>query len=169
MGYAVVYTLLLKPRTPQNIVIGGVSGAMPPLLGWTAVTGTLAPEPLLLVLTIFMWTPPHFWALALYRRADYANAGIPMLPVTHGPAFTRRLILLYSIALAAATLLPFAAGATGYAYLCAALVLDALFVRRAWKLVRDPRDANAMRLFRFSIVYLALLFAALVADHYATL
>jgi protoheme IX farnesyltransferase len=169
MGYAVVYTLLLKPRTPQNIVIGGVSGAMPPLLGWTAVTGALAPEPLLLVLTIFMWTPPHFWALALYRRADYAKAGIPMLPVTHGPAFTRHFILLYAIALAAVTLLPFAAGATGYVYLAAALVLDALFVQRAWKLVRDPRDANAMRLFRFSIVYLALLFAALVADHYLAL
>jgi len=169
LGYAVIYTVLLKPLTPQNIVIGGASGAMPPVLGWAAVTGTLAPEPLLLFLIIFVWTPPHFWALALYRRHDYANAGIPMLPVTHGPGFTRHFILLYSVALAATTLAPFAIGSAGVVYLAAAVVLDAQFVWHAWRLARDPRDANAMRLFRFSITYLALLFAALVADHYLRL
>jgi protoheme IX farnesyltransferase len=169
MGYGVVYTLLLKPLTPQNIVIGGASGAMPPVLGWTAVTGSLAPEPLLLFLIIFMWTPPHFWALALYRRSDYSNAGIPMLPVTHGARFTRRFIVLYSIGLAATTLLPFAIGSTGAIYLASALTLDALFLRQAWTLARDPSDANAVRMFRFSITYLGLLFAALLVDHYLPL
>ncbi len=169
MGYGVVYTLLLKPLTPQNIVIGGASGAMPPVLGWTAVTGSLAPEPLLLFLIIFMWTPPHFWALALYRRSDYSNAGIPMLPVTHGARFTCHFIVLYSVALAATTLLPFAIGSTGRFYLGAALLLDALFLRQAWKLAGDPREANAVRMFRFSITYLGLLFAALVVDHYLPL
>jgi protoheme IX farnesyltransferase len=169
MGYGVVYTLLLKPLTPQNIVIGGASGAMPPVLGWAAVTGSLAPEPLLLFLIVFMWTPPHFWALALYRRSDYSKAGIPMLPVTHGARFTRHFIVLYSIALAATTLLPFAIGCTGPAYLASALILDALFLRQAWRLARDPLDANAVRMFRFSITYLGLLFAALVIDHYLPL
>ena len=169
MGYGVVYTLLLKPLTPQNIVIGGASGAMPPVLGWTAVTGSLAPEPLLLFLIIFMWTPPHFWALALYRRSDYSNAGIPMLPVTHGARFTCHFIVLYSVALAATTLLPFAIGSTGRFYLGATLLLDALFLRQAWKLAGDPREANAVRMFRFSITYLGLLFAALVVDHYLPL
>ena len=169
MGYGVVYTLLLKPLTPQNIVIGGASGAMPPVLGWAAVTGSLAPEPLLLFLIVFMWTPPHFWALALYRRSDYSNAGIPMLPVTHGARFTRHFIVLYSVALAATTLLPFAIGSTGRFYLGATLALDALFLWHAWKLARDPREANAVRMFRFSITYLGLLFAVLVVDHYLPL
>ena len=167
MGYAVIYTLVLKPLTPQNIVIGGASGAMPPVLGWAADTGSVAPQALLLFLIIFVWTPPHFWALALYRTREYAQAGIPMLPVTHGAALTRRFILLYAIALVAVSLLPFAVGASGPIYLVAALALGARFVAHAWRVNRDHRDAVAMRAFRFSITYLALLFAALLADHYA--
>src|SRR5260221_12590696 len=168
LGYAVIYTLVLKPPTPQNIVIGGASGAMPPVLGWAAATGSVAPQALLLFLIIFVWTPPLFWALALYRTREFAQAGIPMLPVTHGPALTRRFILLYSIALVAVSLLPFAVGASGAIYLFAALALGARFVAHAWRVNRDHRDAVAMRAFRFSITYLALLFAALLVDHYAT-
>ncbi len=169
LGYAVIYTLVLKPLTPQNIVIGGASGAMPPVLGWAAATGTVSPEALLLFLIVFVWTPPHFWALALYRSREYAQAGIPMLPVTHGAAVTRRFILLYSVALLAVSVLPFAVGATGLVYLVCALVLGARFVEHAWRLNRDHRDAVAMRAFRFSITYLALLFAALLVDHYLQL
>jgi protoheme IX farnesyltransferase len=169
MGYAVVYTAILKPLTPQNIVIGGASGAMPPILGWAAATGGLTPEPLLLFLIIFVWTPPHFWALALYRKADYAHAGIPMLPVTHGAPLTRRFIGLYSLALAAVSLLPFAAGNAGAVYAIAVAALDARFCALAWKLWRTPSDAHAIALFRFSIQYLALLFAAALADHYLVL
>ena len=166
MGYAVVYTVLLKPLTPQNIVIGGASGAMPPVLGWAAATGTVAPEALLLFLIIFVWTPPHFWALALYRRNEYADAGIPMLPVTHGPGLTRYFILLYSIALVAVSVLPFAVGETGLVYLVSALLLGARFVAHAWQLSHHPSDQRALRAFRFSITYLALIFAALMIDHY---
>jgi protoheme IX farnesyltransferase len=166
LGYAVIYTLVLKPLTPQNIVIGGASGAMPPVLGWAAATGTVSPEALLLFLIVFVWTPPHFWALALYRSREYAQAGIPMLPVTHGVAVTRRFIFLYSVALAAVSLLPFVAGASGPLYLACAVVLGARFVEHAWRVNRDHRDAAAMRAFRFSITYLALLFAALLVDHY---
>ncbi len=166
LGYAVIYTLVLKPLTPQNIVIGGASGAMPPVLGWAAATGTVSPEALLLFLIVFVWTPPHFWALALYRSREYAQAGIPMLPVTHGAAMTRRFIFLYSVALLAVSVLPFAVGAAGLVYLVCALVLGARFVEHAWRLNRDHRDAVAMRAFRFSITYLALLFAALLVDHY---
>ncbi len=166
MGYALVYTLLLKPLTPQNIVLGGASGAMPPVLGWAAATGTVSPEPLLLFLIIFVWTPPHFWALALYRSDEYAAAGIPMLPVTHGMPFTRRFILLYSVALAAVSVLPFATGQSGIVYLICALALSTRFVQHAWRLNRDPLDINAIRAFRFSIKYLALLFSALIIDHY---
>jgi heme o synthase len=167
MGYALVYTLVLKPLTPQNIVIGGASGAMPPVLGWAAATGGLAPEALLLFLIIFVWTPPHFWALALYRKNEYANAGIPMLPVTHGVGLTRYFILLYSVALLAVSVLPFATGGAGLIYLAAALVLGGIFLRHAWRLAREPRDSHAIRAFRFSITYLALIFTALMIDHYA--
>jgi protoheme IX farnesyltransferase len=166
LGYAVIYTLVLKPLTPQNIVIGGASGAMPPVLGWAAATGTVSPEALLLFLIVFVWTPPHFWALALYRSREYAQAGIPMLPVTHGAAVTRRFIFLYTVALVSVSVLPFAVGAAGLVYLVCALVLGARFVEHAWRLNRDHRDAVAMRAFRFSITYLALLFAALLVDHY---
>jgi protoheme IX farnesyltransferase len=169
LGYAVIYTLVLKPLTPQNIVIGGASGAMPPVLGWAAATGTVSPEALLLFLIVFVWTPPHFWALALYRSREYAQAGIPMLPVTHGATLTRRFIFLYSIALLAVSLLPFVVGASGVTYMVCAVVLGARFVEHAWRLNRDHRDAVAMRAFRFSITYLALLFAALLVDHYLQL
>jgi len=167
MGYAIVYTVLLKPLTPQNIVIGGASGAMPPILGCAAATGAVSPESFLLFLIIFAWTPPHFWALALYRSREYAQAGVPMLPVTHGAAFTRRFILLYTLVLVAASLLPFAAGGSGPIYLASALALGARFFMHAVHVNRDPGDAAAMRMFRFSITYLALLFAALLIDHYA--
>jgi len=166
MGYAIVYTVLLKPLTPQNIVIGGASGAMPPVLGWAAATGTVAPEALLLFLIIFVWTPPHFWALALYRKNEYANAGIPMLPVTHGAGLTRYFIVLYSVALVAVSVLPYATGGAGVIYLAAALVLGGRFLMHAWHLARQPRDSHALRAFRFSITYLALIFAALMIDHY---
>jgi protoheme IX farnesyltransferase len=167
MGYAIVYTVLLKPLTPQNIVIGGASGAMPPILGCAAATGAVSPESLLLFLIIFAWTPPHFWALALYRRKEYAQARVPMLPVTHGAAFTRRFIFLYTLVLVAASVLPFAAGPGGPIYLASALALGARFLMHAWHVNRDPGDAAAMRMFRFSITYLALLFAALLIDHYS--
>ncbi len=166
IGYAVVYTVLLKPITPQNIVIGGASGAMPPVLGWAAVTGEVAPEALLLFLIIFAWTPPHFWALALYRTEDFAKAGLPMLPVTHGHRFTRLYILLYSLILLACALLPFAYGMSGWIYLAAALALNGAFVAYAVRLYVSYSDALARRTFRYSIVYLALLFAALLVDHY---
>ena len=166
IGYALVYTLLLKPLTPQNIVIGGASGAMPPVLGWAAIRGEVGPEALILCLIIFLWTPPHFWALALYRVEDYRRAGLPMLPITHGAAFTRLHVFLYTLVLFAATLLPFVAGMSGPIYLAAAIVLGAMFSGYAWQLWRHYSDALAKRTFRFSIVHLSLLFAALLADHY---
>jgi heme o synthase len=166
IGYAVIYTVLLKPSTPQNIVIGGASGAMPPVLGWAAVTGDVTPEALLLFLIIFAWTPPHFWALALYRTDDFAKAGLPMLPVTHGQRFTRLYVLLYTLVLFASALLPFAYGMSGWIYLAAALALNGLFVAYAARLYVSYSDALARRTFRYSIAYLALLFAALLVDHY---
>jgi len=169
VGYAIVYTVILKPRTPQNIVIGGASGAMPPLLGWAAVTGDVTFQPLLLFLIIFAWTPPHFWALALYRRKEYANAGVPMLPVTHGEEFTRLQTLLYTVLLTAVTLLPFATAMAGFFYLGAALVLDAVFLAFAVQIWRSYSDALAKRTFAYSIFYLAALFAALMVDHYLQL
>lgn len=169
VGYAVIYTVILKPATSQNIVIGGASGAMPPVLGWTAVTGDVSPFALLLFLIIFAWTPPHFWALALYRREEYSRAGVPMLPVTHGEAFTRLHLLLYTILLAAVTLLPFAVGMSGWIYLAAVLILDAIFLYFSYKLYRHYSDALARKTFAYSILYLALLFTALLADHYAPL
>ena len=169
VGYAVIYTVVLKPSTPQNIVIGGASGAMPPILGWAAVAGDVTYQPLLLFLVIFAWTPPHFWALALYRRDEYARAGVPMLPVTHGEAFTRLHLLLYTLLLVGTTLLPFASGMSGYFYLGAALVLDAAFLAFAVAIWRRYSDALARRTFAYSIAYLAMLFAALMVDHYLPL
>jgi heme o synthase len=166
VGYAIVYTVLLKPATPQNIVIGGASGAMPPVLGWAAVTNNVAPEALLLFLIIFVWTPPHFWSLALYRVRDYASAGVPMLPVTHGSEYTRLMIVLYTAALFAVTLLPYAVRMSGGLYLAAAVVLGAMFLSHALRLYRHYSDALARRTFRFSIVYLAALFSALLLDHF---
>jgi len=166
VGYAVVYTVLLKPMTPQNIVIGGASGAMPPVLGWAAIRGDVGAEALILCLIIFLWTPPHFWALALYRAEDYRRAGLPMLPLTHGSEFTRLHVFLYTIVLFAATLLPFVAGMSGPIYLAAAIVLGVMFCGYAWRLWRHYSDALARRTFRFSIVHLSLLFAALMVDHY---
>ena len=166
VGYAVIYTVVLKPATPQNIVIGGASGAMPPVLGWAAITGDVTFQPLLLFLVIFAWTPPHFWALALYRRHEYARAGVPMLPVTHGVEFTRLHLLLYTLLLTAVTLLPFATGMAGVFYLGAAAVLDAVFLGYAVALWRRYSDAIARRTFAYSIFYLAALFAALMVDHY---
>jgi protoheme IX farnesyltransferase len=166
VGYAVVYTVLLKPATPQNIVIGGASGAMPPVLGWAAVTGDVPPEALLLFLIIFIWTPPHFWSLALYRRDDYARAELPMLPVTHGQRYTQLMIVLYTLVLLAATLMPYAIRMSGPLYLVAALVLGGLFVGYALRLYHRYSDALARRTFRFSILYLAALFSALLIDHY---
>ncbi|WP_338847172.1 heme o synthase [Massilia sp. W12] len=166
VGYALIYTLILKPATPQNIVIGGLSGAMPPALGWAAVANAAPVEAWLLVLIIFVWTPPHFWALALYRREDYEKSGLPMLPVTHGMHFTQFHVWLYTIALTATTLLPYAIKMSHHIYLVCALLLDAAFMWQAWKLYRNYSDAQARKTFRFSIVYLALLFAALLVDHY---
>lgn len=166
VGYAVIYTLWLKPATPQNIVIGGLSGAMPPALGWAAVANDLPPEAWILVLIIFTWTPPHFWALALYRRHDYAQSGLPMLPITHGERFTLLHILLYTLIMIAATILPFVYGMSGWIYLSAALILGGIFLFYAWRLYRSYSDHLAQRLFKFSILYLALLFAALLVDHY---
>ncbi len=166
VGYAIVYTVLLKPATPQNIVIGGASGAMPPLLGWAAMRGDVGAEAWLLVLIIFVWTPPHFWALALYRADDYARAGLPMLPVTHGNDFTRLQILLYTMVLFAASLLPFIQGMSGGVYLGAAVALGGWFLVLAFRLWRAYSEGLARRTFRFSIWYLALLFAALLLDHY---
>jgi protoheme IX farnesyltransferase len=166
VGYAVIYTVILKPRTPQNIVIGGLSGAMPPALGWAAIADAVPAEAWLLVLIIFIWTPPHFWALALYRTRDYENSGLPMLPVTHGQQFTRLHILLYSIALMATTALPFVIGMSGWLYFLCAMVLGAMFVWYSWKLYRHYSDELSRKLFRFSILYLSLLFAALLVDHW---
>lgn len=166
LGYAVIYTLLLKPATPMNIVIGGASGAMPPLLGWTAMTGNVGPEALALFLIIFIWTPPHFWALACYRREDYAKAGLPMLPVTHGIKFTCLHSLLYVVMLTGVTVLPYTLGMSGSLYLAVVLVLDAIFLAYTFALWRNYSDGLAKRTFRWSIIYLTLLFAALLADHF---
>jgi protoheme IX farnesyltransferase len=166
VGYAVVYTVILKPLTPQNIVIGGASGAMPPLLGWAAMTGDVGPEALVLFLIIFLWTPPHFWALALYRVEDYRKSGLPMLPVTHGSEFTRLQILLYTWVLFAACLLPFMVGMSSWLYLAAAVVLSLWFCLYAWRLMRNYSDALARETFRFSLIHLSALFAALLLDHY---
>ena len=167
VGYAFIYTGFLKRATPQNIVIGGLAGAAPPLLGWTAVTGQIEPMALLLVLIIFTWTPPHFWALAIHRREEYAKADIPMLPVTHGVAYTKLFVLLYTILLTAVTVLPFLILEAGPLYLAIAMLLNIRFMHWAWKLYRDER--HAMPTFRFSITYLLWLFTALLADHYLEL
>jgi protoheme IX farnesyltransferase len=166
VGYAVIYTVILKPMTPQNIVIGGASGAMPPVLGWAALRGEVGPEALILCLIIFLWTPPHFWALALYRVEDYRKSGLPMLPVTHGGEYTRLQIFLYTWILLAATLLPFLTGMSGWIYLASALALGLGFCGYAWKLWRGYSDELARATFRFSIWHLSLLFAALLLDHY---
>ncbi len=166
IGYAVIYTVWLKRATPQNIVIGGAAGAAPPLLGWTAMTNSLDPNALLLFLIIFVWTPPHFWALAIARRADYARAGIPMLPVTHGVAHTSRQVLIYTVLLSLVTILPFLTGMSGLLYLCVALVLDAIFLYHAIALVNSGRAEMPMKVFRYSVRYLMWLFAALLVDHY---
>ena len=166
VGYAVVYTVILKPLTPQNIVIGGASGAMPPVLGWAAVTGEIHSDALLLFLIIFAWTPPHFWALALYRKKEYAKAGVPMLPVTHGDRFTRLHVLLYTLILVAVSLLPFTTRMSGLVYLVSALALGGIFLWYAVRIYVDYSDRLAQRTFRYSIIYLSLLFAALLIDHY---
>lgn len=170
IGYAIVYTAWLKRATPQNIVIGGIAGAAPPLLGWAAVTGMRNPwdwaHALLLVLIIFVWTPPHFWALAIFRREDYARALVPMLPVTHGVAYTRWQILLYTVLLVVVTVLPWAVGMSGLFYLGGALVLGGVFLWYAWRLLDPPDDFFAMRTFHYSIVYLMALFVFLLVDHW---
>ncbi len=166
VAYAIVYTVVLKPRTPQNIVIGGASGAMPPLLGWAAVANEVSAPALVLFLIIFVWTPPHFWALALYRVEDYRRSGLPMLPVTHGSAFTRLNMLLYTVMLVVVTALPYLIGMSGLFYLVSAMVLGALFIGYAWQLWRRYSDALARKTFGFSILYLTLLFGALLVDHY---
>jgi protoheme IX farnesyltransferase len=166
IGYAVVYTVILKPATPQNIVIGGASGAMPPVLGWAAVTGQVSAEASVLFLIIFAWTPPHFWALALYRTEDYARAGVPMLPVTHGKPYTRLQVLLYTLILFAVSLLPFAIGMSGIVYLAAAALLSSVFVAYALRLYFAYSDRLARHTFRYSIAYLAAIFTALLVDHY---
>lgn len=166
VGYAVIYTVFLKPATPMNIVIGGASGAMPPILGWAAVTNTVSPESLIMFLIIFAWTPPHFWALALYRREEYAKVGMPMLPVTHGEAFTLLHILLYTIILVVVSLMPYGLGMSGDIYLAAVLVLDAIFMAYVVGLYCRYSDDLAKRTFKYSILYLTLLFAALLLDHY---
>jgi protoheme IX farnesyltransferase len=165
-GYAVIYTIYLKPATPMNIVIGGASGAMPPVLGWAAVNNVVSPEALILFMIIFTWTPPHFWSLALYRRKDYEKAGMPMLPVTHGEEFTRLQILLYTIMLVAVTMLPYIYGMSGLLYLIAVLLLDAGFMYYAIEIYRNYSDNLARRSFRYSITYLTALFTALLIDHY---
>lgn len=166
IGYAVIYTIYLKRATPQNIVIGGAAGAMPPVLGWTAVTGELAGDALLLFLIIFCWTPPHFWALALYRQKEYAEVGIPMLPVTHGDALTRLHILLYTILLAAISVIPFVTRLSGWVYFFGALVLNGRFIAHSWNLYRRYTDERSRDTFRYSIQYLAMLFALMLVDHY---
>jgi protoheme IX farnesyltransferase len=166
IGYAVIYTVILKPLTPQNIVIGGASGAMPPVLGWAAMAGNVGPEALILFLIIFLWTPPHFWALAMYRVEDYRKSGLPMLPVTHGNEFTRLMVLLYTLILLAACLLPFIYGMSSWLYLVASVVLSGWFCLYAYWLWRDYSDLLARKTFRFSLIHLSLLFAALLVDHY---
>jgi protoheme IX farnesyltransferase len=166
VGYAIIYTVLLKPMTPQNIVIGGASGAMPPVLGWAAVTGHVTGDALLLFLIIFAWTPPHFWALALYRKKEYAKAGIPMLPITHGDAYCRYHVFLYTLILVAITLLPVASGLGQLIYLVGAVVLGGVFIGYAWKVWRHYTDDLAKKTFRWSIWYLSLLFAVMLLDHY---
>ena len=167
VGYAIIYTVVLKPLTPQNIVIGGASGAMPPVLGWAAITGEVSPAALVLFLIIFAWTPPHFWALALYRKHEYAKAGIPMLPVTHGDRFTQLSVLLYTVILFACSLLPFAIRMSGWLYVVSAVLLGGVFLRYSWRLYTNYSDWLARRTFRYSILYLTLIFAALLLDHYA--
>ena len=166
IGYAVLYTVWLKRATPQNIVIGGAAGAFPPVIGWLAATGSMALEPIAMFALILLWTPPHFWALAIARRDEYARVGIPMLPVTHGVAYTKRFIWYYTVLLAVVTMLPYLSGMSGLIYLAGALALDAGFLRHAWLLKRTGRSDLPMRTFRYSIRYLALLFAALLVDHY---
>ena len=166
VGYAVIYTVVLKPLTPQNIVIGGASGAMPPVLGWAAMANAVTAESLILFLIIFLWTPPHFWALALYRVEDYRKSGLPMLPVTHGSEFTRLHIFLYTLVLFAACLLPYLLGMNGWFYLLVAVALSAGFTGYAWMLWRNYSDELARKTFRFSLYHLALLFAAMLVDHY---
>ena len=166
VGYAIIYTVILKPLTPQNIVIGGASGAMPPVLGWAAMTGDVGPEALILFLIIFLWTPPHFWALALYRVEDYRKSGLPMLPVTHGNEFTRLQVLLYTIVLMASCLMPFAYGMSSWLYLAAAVILSVMFIGYAWALWRNYSDELARKTFKFSLIHLSVLFAALLVDHY---
>lgn len=166
VGYAVIYTVFLKPNTSQNIVIGGASGAMPPVLGWAAVTGETPGQAWLLFLIIFVWTPPHFWSLALYRAREYAAAGFPMLPVTHGAEYTRRHVFLYTVGLTLVTLVPYVIGMCGLFYLVSAVLLDAVFLAYAWLIWRDYSDLVARKTFRWSIIYLSLLFAALLVDHY---
>ena len=169
LGYAVLYTGFLKRATPQNIVIGGLAGAAPPLLGWVAVTGHISAEPLLLVLIIFAWTPPHFWALAIHRKEEYAKADIPMLPVTHGAHYTKVHILLYTCMMFAVTLLPYAIHMSGLLYLACAVALGARFLHWAWVLYRDSQPHAAINTFKYSIWYLFLLFIALLVDHYLLL
>jgi protoheme IX farnesyltransferase len=166
LGYAVIYTIFLKPATPLNIVIGGASGAMPPILGWTAVNNVVSPESLILFLIIFAWTPPHFWALALYRRDDYEKSGLPMLPVTHGEEFTRQHIFLYTIILFAVALMPVGHGMSGWIYLIIAVLMNTVFMAYAIALYRKYSDDLAKRTFKFSIIYLMVIFAALLLDHY---
>jgi protoheme IX farnesyltransferase len=166
VGYAVIYTVLLKPATPQNIVIGGASGAMPPVLGWTAVANEVTAPALVLFLIIFVWTPPHFWALALYRIEDYRRSGLPMLPVTHGPEFTRLNVLLYTVLLVAVSVMPYMIRMSGLFYLLSALVLGGVFLWYAWRLWRNYSDALARKTFSYSIFYLSALFGALLIDHY---
>ncbi len=166
VGYAIIYTVILKPLTPQNIVIGGASGAMPPVLGWAAMTGDVGPQALILFLIIFLWTPPHFWALALYRVEDYRKSGLPMLPVTHGSAFTRLQIVLYTFILFAACLLPFLYGMSSWIYLAVALAVSIGFCGYAIALWRNYSDALARKTFRFSLIHLSVLFAAFLVDHY---
>jgi protoheme IX farnesyltransferase len=166
LGYAVVYTMYLKRATPQNIVIGGLAGAIPPLLGWTAVTGEIHPHALLLVLIVFIWTPPHFWALAIHREKDYARAQVPMLPVTHGIEFTKTSILLYTVLLCVVCLLPYLVGMSGLIYLIGSTLLNAGFLYYAWKLKYTSTEQTAMQTFKFSIIHLMILFVVLLVDHY---
>ncbi len=169
VGYAVIYTIILKPATPQNIVIGGLSGAMPPALGWAAIANDVPMQAWLLVLIIFIWTPPHFWALAMYRRDDYAKSGLPMLPITHGLEFTRFHIWLYTIALFATTMMPYAVHMSGLIYLVSAVILGAIFLWYAWRIYKHYDDILARKTFAYSIIYLSLLFVALLVDHYIKL
>lgn len=169
VGYAVIYTIILKPATPQNIVIGGLSGAMPPALGWAAIANDVPMQAWILVLIIFVWTPPHFWSLALYRRDDYAKSGLPMLPITHGLAFTQFQILLYTIVLVATTMLPFAVKMSGLIYLVSASILGIIYLWYAWRMYKNYSDLIARQAFTYSIIYLSVLFVALLVDHYLPL